>query len=191
MKRNIILASTSPRRKELLEKTGLVFHTTTGTYEEDMTLPLMPNELAMHLSMGKAQAVGKYHTDAIIIAADTFLSYENKVLGKPHTKKKAKEILSTLSGKTHFVLTGFTVLDSKDNKSVSRVVETRVHFKKLTKEEIDNYVATGESLDKAGAYAIQGLGSEFVDRIEGSYSNVIGLPVEEVLEALKDFGIVP
>jgi len=187
--RKIILASTSPRRKELLEKTGLPFEIVASNYEEDMTLVLPPHELAKHLSKGKADAVAQDYKDAIIIAADTFIVFGDKILGKPHTPKKAKETLAMLSGGTHSIVTGFTIIDTQTGKNISRTTETKVHFRKLTIEEIDAYVATGEPLDKAGAYGIQGLGSELVDKIEGSFSNVVGLPVEEVMVALKDFGI--
>ena len=187
--RKIILASTSPRRKELLEKTGLPFEIVASNYEEDMTLVLPPHELAKHLSKGKADAVAQDYKDAIIIAADTFIVFGDKILGKPHTPKKAKETLAMLSGGTHSIITGFTIIDTQTGKNISRTTETKVHFRKLIIEEIDAYVATGEPLDKAGAYGIQGLGSELVDKIEGSFSNVVGLPVEEVMVALKDFGI--
>lgn len=187
--RKIILASTSPRRKELLEKTGLPFEIVASNYEEDMTLALPPHELAKHLSKGKADAVAQDYKDAIIIAADTFIVFGEKILGKPHTPKKAKETLVMLSDSTHSIVTGFTIIDTQTGKNISRTTETKVHFRKLTTEEIDAYVATGEPLDKAGAYGIQGLGSELVDKIEGSFSNVVGLPVEEVMVALKDFGI--
>ena len=190
MNKKIILASTSLQRKNLLAKTGLVFETTASNYEEDMTLPLEPKELAMHLSKGKAQAVAEAYRGALIIAADTFIVHEDKILGKPHTPQRAKEMLKTLSGDTHSIITGFTVLDTESDKSISRAVEAKVYFKKLSEEEMDNYIATGEPLDKAGAYAIQGLGSEFVEKIEGDYSNVVGLPVKEVMKTLRDFGVV-
>ncbi|OGG47924.1 septum formation protein Maf [Candidatus Kaiserbacteria bacterium RIFCSPHIGHO2_01_FULL_51_33] len=190
MNKKIILASTSLQRKNLLAKTGLVFETTASNYEEDMTLPLEPKELAMHLSKGKAQAVAEAYRGALIIAADTFIVHEDKILGKPHTPQRAKEMLKTLSGDTHSIITGFTVLDTESDKSISRAVEAKVYFKKLSEEEMDNYIATGEPLDKAGAYAIQGLGSEFVEKIEGDYSNVVGLPVKEVIKILRDFGVV-
>lgn len=187
--RKIILASTSPRRKELLEKTGLPFEIVASNYEEDMTLVLPPHELAKHLSKGKVDAVAQDYKDAIIIAADTFIVFGDKILGKPHTPKKAKETLAMLSGGTHSIVTGFTIIDTQTGKNISRTTETKVHFRKLTIEEIDAYVATGEPLDKAGAYGIQGLGSELVDKIEGSFSNVVGLPVEDVMAALKDLGV--
>lgn len=186
---NIILASTSPRRKELLEKTGLRFTIVVSDYEEDMTLALAPHDLAKHLSKGKADVVAQDHKDSIIIAADTFVVFGDKILGKPHTPKKSKEMLAMLSGNTHSIITGFTIVDTQTQKIASHTTETKVHFRKLTTEEIDAYVATGEPLDKAGAYGIQGLGNVLVDKIEGSFSNVMGLPVEEVMVVLKDFGV--
>lgn len=187
MGRRIILASTSPRRKELLEKTGLVFEVVGSDYEEDMTLVLPPTELAKYLSRGKAEAVAKNHPDAVIIAADTFIIYNGKVLGKPHTLEKAKEILRMLSGNPHTVVTGFTVIDAQNGESSSEAVATNVYFKNLNEQEIDDYIATGEPLDRAGAYAIQGLGKSFVNHIEGDYDNVVGLPTTAVLKALKHF----
>ncbi|KKP86489.1 MAG: Maf-like protein, septum formation protein, partial [Parcubacteria group bacterium GW2011_GWC1_35_8] len=127
--RKIILASTSPRRKELLEKAGLIFDVIPSNYEEDMTLDLIPEELAKFLSKGKAIDVAKNFNDAIIISADTFVSLDDKIIGKPHTEEKAKITLKTLSGKTHSVFTGFTIIDTKKDKIVSKVVETKVSFK--------------------------------------------------------------
>ena len=187
--KKIILASASPTRKKLLEEAGLIFETTSSNYEEDMSLPLPPKELAMHLSRGKAKALADKNKEAIIIGADTFIVYKDKILGKPHTREKAKEMLKMLSGKEHSAITGFTVIDSGNNKSVSRAIETKVFFKNLDGEEIDDYVATGESLNKVGAYAILELGRQLVKKIEGSESNVAGLPMEEVMETLKEFGV--
>ncbi len=189
MNRKIILASTSLRRKELLSKTGLIFEVVTGNYEEDMTLPLQPKELALLLSKGKAQSLASNYHDAIIIGADTFVSYQNQVIGKPYTKEKAKETLQMLRGNCHSIITGFTIIDTKDNRVFSEAVETKVYFKNYTDEEIDDYIATGEPLDKAGAYAIQGLGVKLVEKVEGDYDNVMGLPIENIIKALNDFGV--
>lgn len=188
MKKKIILASTSPRRKELLRKTGLVFDVVGSDYEEDMSLEIPALSLAEHLARGKAEAVAKRFSDALIISADTFISYEGKIVGKPHTKERAKEMLCEFSGKTHSVITGFCVIDS--DKIVTRSVETKVIFRTLDEKEIDEYIATGEPLDKAGAYAIQGYGGKLIEKIEGDYSNVVGLPIEELLRTLRsDFGL--
>lgn len=187
--KKIILASTSPRRKELLSETGLVFEIIAADYEEDMTVPLSPEELVLHLSRGKADSVALLNKDAIIIAADTIVALDGVVMGKPHTKEKAKEMLKMLSAKTHQVFTGLTIIDATSDKIVSRAVSSQVIFKKISDEEIDEYVDTGEPLDKAGAYAIQGLANKFIEGIEGDRSNIIGLPMATLLEELKNFGI--
>ncbi len=187
MERKIVLASTSPRRKELLEKTGLVFEICAGDYQEDMTLDLLPHELAKVLSKGKAMSVVSKYDDALIIGADTFIAYKDKVLGKPHTAEKAKEMLQMLRGEKHLILTGFTIVDTKNNKIFSDVVEAQVYFKNYSDEDIDKYIATGEPLDKAGAYALQGIGASLIEKIEGDREGAIGLPVKNILEVLKDF----
>ncbi len=188
MKR-IILASASPRRKEILEKTGLKFRVDTGDYEEDMGLGLEPHELARFLSHEKVKAISGKYKDALVIAADTFIVFRDKLLGKPRTKKEAGRMLKTLSGKAHSVITGFTILDTGSKKKVSRSVETKVYFKRLTAGEIEAYVNSKEPLDKAGAYAIQGLGAIIVRKIEGDYFNVMGLPLSTLVENLKKFGV--
>jgi len=187
--KKIILASASPRRKELLKKIGLKFEIDPSNSEEELDLSLPPHELAQKLSLAKAQAVAQKYRHAIIIAADTFGVFRGKVLGKPHTPAQAKKMLQRLNGKSHLVITGFTIIDTESKWSLSRVVTTRVCFRKMTESEIDAYVRTGEPLDKAGAYAIQGLGSLLVARIEGDYFNVIGLPLSALAQSLKEFGV--
>ena len=187
--KKIILASASPRRRELLALTGLKFSVDSGDYQEDMSTPLDPHRLGRFLSLEKARSVATRHRDALIIAADTFIVFRGGLLGKPHTDREAKRMLLMLSGKRHSVITGFTVLDTASGKRLSRSVETRVFFRNLTEKEIDVYVRSGEPLDKAGAYAIQGLGSVVVRKIEGDYFNVIGLPLNALAESLKKFGI--
>ncbi len=187
--KTIILASTSPRRKELLAKTGVDFEVLAGDYEEDMTLPLSPLELAKHLSLGKAESVAKDNPDAVVIGADTFVAFGEHVLGKPHTKEKAKEMLQMLNGKQHSIITGFSIVHKSAGKIVSEAIEAKVYFRNLTESEIDEYISTGEPLDRAGGYAIQGGGAKFVEKIEGDYDTIVGLPVIEVVKALKEFGI--
>ncbi|MEK7281057.1 MAG: Maf family protein [Chloroflexota bacterium] len=187
--KTIILASASPRRKALLEKIGLKFKVEPSDYEETISAELEPHELAKSLSLEKAKLVAKNHKNALVIAADTFIAFEGKILGKPLTEAEAKEMLSTISGKPHSVITGFTIIDTENNKTVSKSVETRVHLRALSSSEIDAYVKSKEPLDKAGAYAIQGLGSVLVDRIEGDYFNVMGLPLSTLTESLKEFGV--
>ena len=186
MKKQIILASTSPRRKELLEKAGVEFSVVPSDYEEDMSLDMPAQELVKFLSKGKAEALRTTHPHALIIGADTLVVFEEHILGKPHTVDRAREMLHLLSGTVHSIFTGFTVIDSDTDKEFSKAIETKVWFRQLSEEDIDQYVATGEPLDRAGAYAIQGGGKIFVDHFEGDFSNAIGLPVNEVLTALRE-----
>jgi septum formation protein len=188
MKR-IMLASASPRRKELLEQIGLQFEVDPSNYDEEITSASEPHETARRLSLGKARAAARKHRNAIIIAADTFVVFGDRILGKPHSNAEAREMLRALNGQAHSVITGFTILDTETGKVTSRSVETRVHMRKLTLREIDGYVRTKEPLDKAGGYAIQGLGAVLVERIEGDYSNVVGLPLSALAESLKEFGV--
>lgn len=187
--KTIILASASPRRREILEKTGLAFRVDAGAYEEDMRSGVSPRALARLLSFEKAKAVGGKYKNALIIGADTFIVFRKKILGKPHTEGEARRMLTALNGRTHSVITGFTIMDTRTNKKISRTLETKVFFKKLEKKEIESYIRTGEPMDKAGAYAIQGLGGALVRKIEGDYFNVVGLPLRELVKALKKFGI--
>lgn len=187
--RQMILASASPRRKELLTLTGLKFRVDVSDYEEELHHRMPPHDLAKFLSLEKAKAVSAKYRDAVVIAADTFIVFRGSLLGKPHTEEEAKRMLEMLNGKSHSVITGFTVFDTANRKRISRSVETRVFFKKLTPAEIDAYVRTGEPLDKAGAYAVQGLGSVIVRKIEGDYFNVIGLPLSALMDSLKKFGV--
>jgi len=187
--KKIILASASPRRQELLERIGLKFEVEPSRYEEQTILALGPHELVKRNSLEKAKTVAARRRNAIIIAADTIGVFRGRILGKPHTPTEARKMLTALSGRSHRVITGFTITDSETGKTTSRSVETKVYFRKLTPEEIDAYVRTGEPLDKAGAYAIQGLGALIVERIDGDYYNVIGLPLCALVEALKEFGV--
>ena len=187
--RRIILASASPRRKELLKQLGLEFEVAPSEYPEDLVKKLPPRTIVRRLSIEKAKAVAPLYPDSIIIAADTIGVIGGKVIGKPKTIAEAKAMLRLLSGKTHLVITGVTILDTADGCSSTGVVTTAVTFRKLTKSDIDAYVATGEPLDKAGAYAIQGLGAVLVKEIRGDYFNVMGLPIGEVAAKLKKFGI--
>ncbi|MFH0768115.1 MAG: nucleoside triphosphate pyrophosphatase [Chloroflexota bacterium] len=185
----IILASASPRRKELLEKIGLRFEVEPSNYVEDMRSEAEPHELAKKVSLEKAKVVASKHNDAIVIAADTFGVFRGKILGKPNTEVEAKRMLQTINGKSHLVITGFTIIDTKKNKALSRAVETKVYIRRLTTSEIDAYVESKEPLDKAGGYAIQGLGSVIVEKIEGDYFNVMGLPLSALTESLKEFEV--
>ncbi|HLC91603.1 MAG TPA: nucleoside triphosphate pyrophosphatase [Candidatus Saccharimonadales bacterium] len=187
--KKLVLASVSPSRKQILETLGVDFEICPSSYEEDMSLPLKPQELAIHLSQGKAREVANKYKNAVIVAADSFAVYQNKLLGKPHTARKAREMLMMLSGQVHSFITGFTIIDTESKQEISEAIESKVYFRKLTKEEIDNYIAKENVLEKAGAYSIQGLGMLLIDKVDGDYSNIRGLPVVVIAHHLKKFGI--
>lgn len=187
--KTIILASSSPRRRDLLRTTGLHFKVKRSHVDENAALALEPHELARTISLEKAKAVARRHGSAIVIAADTLGVLDGQILGKPRSEREAADMLAKLSGRAHSVITAFTVIDTNNNKTVSNSVETRVYVRKLAQSEIDAYVKSKEPLDKAGAYAIQGRGAVLVERIEGDYSSVVGLPLCALAEALKGFGI--
>lgn len=181
----LILASGSPRRRELLDLMGLTY--TVETPDVDESFSGRPSETVMEISRRKAAAVAARHSDSIIIAADT-LVFADGALGKPHTPERAKEMLRSLAGNWHHVYTGITVINTRSCRILRNVDKTRVHLVPMTEQEIDAYVATGEPLDKAGAYGIQGMGGMFVDRIDGSYSNVVGLPMSMLRIMLAQVG---
>lgn len=187
--RKIILASASPRRKALLKQIGLDFEIVVSDFEEIIDNNLKPHDQAQKFSLGKAKDVAQNHKNAIIIAADTFVVFKNEILGKPKTAENAKKMLKMLSGKAHFVITGFTIFDTKTGRIVTKSLETKVYIKKLTEREIGEYIRTGEPLDKAGAYAAQELGGIFVKKIDGDFFNLVGLSIFAVSEELKKFGV--
>ncbi|MCL5019448.1 MAG: Maf family protein [Patescibacteria group bacterium] len=187
--KKIILASSSPRRKQVLEQVGLNFTVEVSDYEEKPISGVKPHEFVETLSFGKAKAVAKNHEDAIIIGADTIVVLNNQILGKPKTKEDARGMLKKLSGNTHSVFTGFTIIDTKNNKTITNHVETKIRFRNLSGKEISKYVETEEPMDKAGAYGVQDRGALFVEYIEGDYSSVMGLPILKIFEVLKTLGI--
>ena len=190
MARKIILASTSPKRKELLGNAGLKFEVIASDYEEDMTLPLPPGEIVKFLSKGKGESVSLKYKNAVILSADTIIYFKGKIFGKPHTKKKAFDMLNELSGHTHSAFTGFTIIDTKNKKIISKAVETKVTFKKLSPEMINEYIKNGKPLKYAGAFTLRDIEARgFVKKIEGDEDNVIGLPVQSVLKEIKKFGV--
>ncbi len=185
---DIILASQSPRRRELLGQMGLDFSILTPDIDEHMDRALSPDKLVEVISAEKAAAVQtQTGRDSLVIAADTVVVWNHRVLGKPTDPQDACRMLTQLSGRTHLVYTGFTVRQGK--RAVTRSECTRVSFRGLTQEEIAAYVATGEPMDKAGAYGIQGLGALLVEGIQGDYFNVMGLPVCALGQVLKQFGV--
>ena len=187
--KKLILASTSPRRKEILSKTGLEFDVVPSDYEEDMTLDLPPESLAEFLSAGKAHAVASKNPGAVVIAADTFVVHGHHRLGKPHTKERAKEMLQMLSGKAHYIVTGVTIVDTDTGQTRSFHEKTHVHVAELSEELIDQYVRTGEPLDKAGAYALQEMGALLIEKTEGDFFNAMGLPLRRLVHELKAFEV--
>jgi len=187
--RKIILASASPRRKEIFKKTGLKFKVDESTCEEKTDPGLKPHELAKFLSRAKAKDVARRYSNALVIAADTIVISGRKIFGKPGGEQQAREMLKTLSGKAHSVITGFTIIDTAGKKELSSSVETKVYVKRLGAHEIEAYIRSGEPFGKAGAYGIQGLGAVIVKKIEGDFFNVMGLPLNALSESLKKFGV--
>jgi septum formation protein len=183
----IILASQSPRRKKILEQVGLDFDVVVSDFDEAKIKFKTPQEMVEKLSLEKVKIIAKKYPKAIIIGADTTVIFKNEIIGKPKSKADAFRILRLLSGNTHEIVTGFTVI--KGNKSITKHVISKVRFKKMTEAEIKAYIATGEPMDKAGGYGIQERGSLFIESIDGDYFNVVGLPIFAVAEALKEFGI--
>lgn len=188
MKR-IILASASPRRKELLEKIGLEFEIIPSNYDEKLTDDSFTYEKIEALALNKGLDIAKDIKDnAIIISADTVVVLDNKILGKPHSKEEAFNMISALSDKTHEVITAIAMLDTGNNKQLIHSVTTKVTFRKISKEEIEKYVSTKEPYDKAGAYAAQGIAAIFVEKIEGCFNNVVGISSFEVNKMLNELG---
>lgn len=184
MKRNLILASGSPRRKELLERLGLDFTVCPADIDETR----LPDEDAfsypLRTAVKKAMAVAETAENSLVIAADTIVALDDELLGKPKTTEEAREMLRRLSGREHIVLTGIGVVDTVSGRTLSAVEQTIVYFHPLSEEEIISYVATGEPMDKAGAYGIQERGSLLVRKIDGDYFNVMGLPLAKLYRLL-------
>ena len=185
---SIILASKSPRRQELLKLLGLEFTVHTADIDEHMDPSLPPEQEVARVSAEKARAVAKDCAEEdIIISADTIVVIDGQILGKPKSEADAIRMLNLLSGRRHEVMTGLTVLSG--GQSQTRVVRTGIEFRRLTDREIDAYVATGEPMDKAGAYGIQGRASIFVSHLDGDYFCVMGLPVCTLAGMLRDAGV--
>ena len=182
----IILASSSPRRRELMSMIGLTYTIEPSGEEEVQPHGLPPAEFVKTLALQKAQPIAGLHPNDCVVGADTIVFLEGDILGKPHTPDVAKAYLSRMQGKSHVVFTGVAVL--KGGRTDVRHCETTVTFAPMTEREIDAYVATGEPLDKAGAYGVQGPGGIFVERVEGNYFNVIGLPLPLLYRMLLEAG---
>lgn len=182
----LYLASGSPRRKELLSLTGFPFVVDVPQVDESCSLP--PKEAVAVISRRKCLAGYEDHPDSIVLAADTLVSVDGKALGKPHSEQEAFDMISLLSNRWHQVYTGVCVADAQGMLH-QRIAETEVHFTSISDEEIRRYVATGEPMDKAGAYAVQGIAGLWIDQLNGSYSNVVGLPMHIVRELLDECGL--
>ena len=187
---NLILASASPRRRELLSQVGASFEIEVSDVEEVLDDTLSPEQQVQSLALQKAQAVASQRKDGLVLGADTVVVDAGSLLGKPHSAEEAAEMLRNLSGKWHQVMTAVALVDANDIENKWTSVEiTNVKFRDLTEDDIAAYMATGESMDKAGAYGIQGYGALLVERIEGCYNNVVGLPLQLVAKGLCNWGI--
>ncbi len=186
----LILASKSPRRRYLLNQAGLDFLVVPSRVDESKILMRDPEQYVIELAEAKADDVAKKYPESWVIGADTIVVIGDAILGKPRSKDDARKMLLRLSGRTHQVYTGFAVCCKARKRFFSQVVKTDVLFKELSEEEIQWYIHTPEPFDKAGAYAIQGMGTFLVRSIHGSYTNVVGLPVCEIIEFLIKEGLL-
>lgn len=186
----IILASKSPRRKELLEKLDIDFDIKVSHIDETIYEQNSPEVFVERLAYEKAKSIVELEKDkCLVIGCDTVVVYEDEILGKPNNTNQAKEYLKKLSGNRHLVYSGLAIIDVvSNNRYVSHEV-TEVYMKELNEEEITNYIKTGEPLDKAGGYGIQGIGSIFIEKINGDYYNVMGLPLNKLYNGLKELGV--
>ncbi len=185
-----ILASASPRRRALLQDLGLDFEILEARIEERPEPGETPQEFVLRAACDKASVISSLNPASWVLGADTVVVHGIRILGKPKNSEEALQVLLSLSGRKHLVHTGFCLKNAEEQASVSRVVTTEVSFFHFTREVAAAYVATGEPLDKAGAYGIQGIGGFLVEKINGSYSNVVGLPLVEVIQELLHFKIV-
>jgi septum formation protein len=185
-----ILASASPRREELLRSVGLKFKIVPADVDETYIDGESPRTHVRRLSNDKAMVIAAKYPKTLVLGADTIVVIDGLILGKPKSKREAREMLQRLSNRQHTVFTGFTIACTDAGMSKTKVVQSAVQFKKINPEEMDWYVNCDEPYDKAGGYAAQGKGAYFIKAIRGSYTNVIGLPLCEVLEELKHLDVI-
>lgn len=192
-RRSLILASSSPRRQELIRSLGLPYSVQASEADETVPSDWEPSRIVETLSLRKAEAVyrqlKKPAPGTIVIGSDTIVVLDGQVLGKPRDEEDAKRMLGELQGRTHQVFSGVACVDAESGRRVVRSRMTNVHMHALTSKQIERYVATGEPMDKAGAYAIQGLGATIIDSIEGDYFTVVGLPLSLLSQMLREWGI--
>lgn len=185
----LILASASPRRRELLASLGIGFRVVPPEVEEPPNTYLTPRAFVLEMAQRKAEVVATIHTHAWVIGADTIVVIDGEVLGKPRDRADAKRMLTLLADREHLVLTGYCLINKGEAKAISGVEETVVKIGALEQEDIEWYINTGEPFDKAGGYAIQGRGAFMVDWIHGSFTNVVGLPLNQLVRIFKEAGI--
>ena len=185
MNKPIILASRSPRRQELLRQAGIAYEVDPADIEEVMDPALSLDQRIMALAKAKASAVLARHPDRLVVGADSVVALDDRIMGKAHDRAQARQFLESLSGKVHQVVTGVAIMDASSCETFCSA--SKVYFYPLSAREIDNYLDSLEWQDKAGAYAIQGLGCRFVEKIEGDYNNIVGLPVARLYRELMRF----
>lgn len=182
---DIILASASPRRKEILENTKLKFRIIKSDVDEEILEGESPKQVAMRLSFEKCMDVASKHKSSLVIGADTIVVLDDMILGKPKDEDEAYDMLKKLSNTVHQVITGISLINLDGNKKIIDYVVSNVKFKDLSEEDIKDYIKTNESLDKAGAYGIQGYGALLVEEIQGDYFNIVGLPISKISDLLR------
>lgn len=182
---NIILASGSPRRKEILENTNLQFSVITSDIDERIFENEEPVQLVLRLAFEKCMSVAQNNPSDLVIGADTIVVLDNEILGKPKNEEEAFNTLSKLSNREHQVITGMSIVNLENEKKIVDYAISNVKFKKLTDQDIKDYISTKECLDKAGSYGIQGYGALLVEEIKGDYFNIVGLPISKLSDILK------
>ncbi|MCX5902997.1 MAG: Maf family protein [Proteobacteria bacterium] len=187
--KNLILASRSPRRKQLLKNLGVTFMVAASGFKEMDHASTLPEQHVMDNALGKAHAIAHKYKNALVIGADTVVVYRKKILEKPKNMNEAIAYLNLLQGKTHAVFTGLVIIDTKENKIIADYAKTLVTMRTLNDREIQSYLKRIKPLDKAGAYAIQGAGSIIVEKISGCYYNVVGFPLAKLEEMLLRLNI--
>lgn len=191
MMRGFILASRSPRRRELLAAAGFEFESASSDAAEKVDVDLTLQELTLFNALRKGEKIARLRPESIVLAADTLVALEGEVIGKPRDLNEAAQILRRLSGRVHEVCSTVIIFHLARATSTSFHEISRVRFRRLSQDKIDKYLAKMNPLDKAGAYAAQGHGAEIIARIDGSFTNVVGLPMEKTIHALRKFGVTP
>lgn len=183
---NIILASASPRRKEILGNTNVKFTVIKSEIDEVILDNEKPQQVVMRLAFEKCLDIASKHEEDLVIGADTIVVLDDEILGKPKDEKEAYKMIKSLSNRTHQVITGISLINLQSNTKIIDCVVSNVKFKDLSEEDIRDYLQTNESLDKAGAYGIQGYGALLVEEIQGDYFNIVGLPISKLSDLLKE-----